>query len=376
VHGAKGLEAPIVFVPDSMQLPTTRASLLWSADEALPLWRPGRDLAAPFYKAERDAARRRDLQEYRRLLYVALTRAQDRLYVCGWQPSRAPSSEAASWYTLCRAGWMDVLTPFEFDSRPLIGERGWSGDGLRLTAAQTAPPRRDRPPAAGLAVAPTPAWADHPPPPEPNPPKPLLPSRPSGVEPATLSPLIDAGRDRFKRGLLVHRLLQSLPELPAAERDGAARRFLALPTHALPADEQDEIRTETLTVLAEPEFAALWGSDAQAEVPVVGLIGGQALSGQIDRIVVTPERVLIVDYKSVRPPPETPDSVATPYLRQLATYRAALRLIYPDRPVECALLWTAAPRLMPIDAALLDRHAPPGGLTGTRLDAGFPAPLI
>jgi ATP-dependent helicase/nuclease subunit A len=115
-------------------------------------------------------------------------------------------------------------------------------------------------------------------------------------------------------------------------------------------------------VLAEPEFAALWGPEAQAEVPVVGLIDGQALSGQIDRIVVTPERVLIVDYKSVRPPPATPDSVAAPYLRQLATYRAALRLIYPDRPVECALLWTAAPSLMPIDAALLDRHAPPGGL--------------
>jgi ATP-dependent helicase/nuclease subunit A len=359
VHGAKGLEAPIVFVPDSMQLPDARVKLLWNAEEALPLWRPRADLAAPFYEAERAAARRRDLQEYRRLLYVALTRAQDRLYVCGWQPGRA-SGEAANWYTLCRAGWTGLLTPFEFDSRAPIGERGWSGEGLRLASAQTAPPQRDRPRVAAAPGAPTPAWAECPPPPEPNPPKPLLPSRPSGAEPATLSPLADAGRDRFKRGLLVHRLLQSLPELAEAERDGAARRFLALPIHALPEDEQDEIRRETLAVLAEPKFAALWGPDAQAEVPVVGLIGGQALSGQIDRIVVTPERVLIVDYKSVRPPPETPDSVAATYLRQLATYRAALRLIYPDRPVECALLWTAAPSLMPIDAALLDRHAPAG----------------
>jgi ATP-dependent helicase/nuclease subunit A len=357
VHGAKGLEAPIVFVPDSMQLPDAQVRLLWGAEEGLPLWRPSGGLAAPLYEAERTAARRRDLQEYRRLLYVALTRAQDRLYVCGWQPGRA-SGEAANWYTLCRAGWTGLLAPFEFDSRPLIRDRGWTGEGLRLASAQTAPPNRDRVrAAAGLPMS-APGWADHPPPPEPNPPKPLLPSRPSGAEPAALSPLVDAGRDRFKRGLLVHRLLQSLPELPAAERDGAARRFLALPTHALPIDEQDEIRRETLSVLAEPEFAALWGPEAQAEVPVVGLIGGQALSGQIDRIVVTPERVLIVDYKSVRPPPETPDSVAAPYLRQLATYRAALRLIYPDRPVECALLWTAAPRLMPIDAALLDRHAP------------------
>src|SRR5581483_5135698 len=318
VHGAKGLEAPIVFVPDSMQLPDVRAQLLWSAEGSLPLWRPRASLAAPFYEAERAAARRRDLQEYRRLLYVALTRAEDRLYVCGWQPGRA-SSEAASWHTLCRAGWTDLMTPFEFDSCPLIGERGWTGEGLRLTSAQTAPPKRDPLPMASLSVAAAPAWADRLPPPEPNPPKPLLPSRPSGAEPAALSPLAEDGRDRFKRGLLVHRLLQSLPELPEAERDGAARRFLALPTHALPEDEQDEIRRETLFVLAEPEFAALWGPEAQAEVPVVGLIGGQALSGQIDRIVVTPERVLIVDYKSVRPPPETPDSVAVPYLRQLAT---------------------------------------------------------
>jgi ATP-dependent helicase/nuclease subunit A len=359
VHGAKGLEAPIVFVPDSMQLPDPRAQLLWSERESLPMWRPRASLAAPFYEAERAAARRRDLQEYRRLLYVALTRAQDRLYVCGWQPGRA-SSEAAAWYTLCRAGWTDLLTPFDFDSRSLIGERGWAGEGLRLTAAQTASPNRDRSPAATPAAAAAPAWPDRPPPPEPNPPKPLLPSRPSGVEPGTLSPLVDAGRDRFKRGLLVHRLLQTLPELPAAERNAAARRFLALPTHALPVDQQDEIRRETLSVLAEPEFSPLWGPDAQAEVPVVGLIGGLALSGQIDRIVVTPDRVLIVDYKSVRPPPETPESVAAPYLRQLATYRAALRLIYPDRTVECALLWTAAPRLMPVPAALLDRHTPHG----------------
>ncbi|HEX3883320.1 MAG TPA: double-strand break repair helicase AddA [Stellaceae bacterium] len=360
VHGAKGLEAPVVFVPDSMQLPDPRVALLWSEEAALPLWRPRADLSAPFYEAERAAARRRDLQEYRRLLYVALTRAQDRLYVCGWQPQRA-TSEAPSWYTLCEAGWRDVLTPFDFDSRDLVGDRiGWAGQGLRLVSAQEARPERGRAAAASRAVVPSPAWADRPPPAEPDPPKPLLPSRPSGAEPPTISPLADAGRDRFKRGLLVHRLLQSLPELPEAEREAAAGRFLALPMHAIPPDEQDEIRRETLGVLAEPGFAELWGPDAQAEVPVVGLIGGQALSGQIDRIVVTPDRVLIVDYKSVRPPPETPDSVAATYLRQLATYRAALRLIYPDRPVECALLWTAAPRLMAIDGALLDRHAPPG----------------
>jgi ATP-dependent helicase/nuclease subunit A len=187
----------------------------------------------------------------------------------------------------------------------------------------------------------------------------LLPSRPSGDEPAALSPLAEAGRDRFRRGLIVHRLLQALPDLPPSDRDAAARRYLALPLHQLSPAEQDEIRGETLAVLDEPAFAELWGPNAQSEVPVVGLIPGsspgtsQALSGQIDRIVVDDERVLIVDYKTLRPPPETEEAVPALYLRQLATYRAALARIYPDRRIDCALLWTEGPRLMPISPALL-----------------------
>jgi ATP-dependent helicase/nuclease subunit A len=134
--------------------------------------------------------------------------------------------------------------------------------------------------------------------------------------------------------------------------------------HGLDDDEQAEICAETLAVLADPVLAELWGPQAQAEVPVVGLIPGsrpgtrQALSGQIDRLLVTEDRVLIVDYKTVRPAPATEEEVPRLYLQQLATYRAALARIYPDRPVECALLWTEGPRLMPISSALLARHLP------------------
>jgi len=158
--------------------------------------------------------------------------------------------------------------------------------------------------------------------------------------------------------------LQSLPELPESERAAAARRFLALPLHGLDEDTQAEICAETLAVLGDPALADLWGPDAQAEVPVVGLIPGStpgtehALSGQIDRLVVTPARVLIVDYKTVRPAPATEDGVPPIYLQQMATYRAALARIYPDRPVDCALLWTDGPLLMPISPGLLARHLP------------------
>ncbi|MGE5271378.1 MAG: double-strand break repair helicase AddA, partial [Thiohalocapsa sp.] len=291
VHGAKGLEAPVVFLPDTMQLPDRGSPLLWCESDGLPLWRPRGDFAAQRYAAERAALRQRQLQEYRRLLYVALTRAQDRLYVCGWE-TRRPTREAPSWHALCAAAWQETFDTVSFETRPLLGERdGWSGSRLRLSAPQISPPRRE-PAAAAIRAAPVPAWAASPPPPEPTPPRPLLPSRPSGREPATLSPLVAAGRDRFKRGLLVHRLLQSLPELPAAQRAAAAARFLALPLHGLDPAEQAAIRDETLAVLNDAEFAQLWGPQARAEVSVVGFIpgaqptGGHALSGQIDRLLV------------------------------------------------------------------------------------------
>ena len=250
--------------------------------------------------------------------------------------------------------------PVDFDSGKLIGERdGWCGKGLRLIGPQTAAPKRDERTVRGAGpLGAMPDWLLRPPPPEPSPPKPLLPSRPSGPEPATLSPLASRGRDRFKRGLIVHRLLQSLPELPPLERPAAARRFVALPMHGLDGAEQTEICAEVLAVLEDPRLAELWGPNSRAEVPIVGLIGEQALSGQIDRLVVTETRVLIVDFKTVRPPPASEQQVLALYLQQLSTYRAALRRIYRDRTVDCAFLWTDGPVLMPIAAGLLDRHLP------------------
>ncbi|MBO0735811.1 MAG: PD-(D/E)XK nuclease family protein, partial [Alphaproteobacteria bacterium] len=208
-----------------------------------------------------------------------------------------------------------------------------------------------------------PGWIRKPPPPDSYTPKPLVPSRPNGGEPAARSPLASAGADLFKRGLLVHRLLQGLPELPVAERDVAARRFLALPEHGLDADEQAEIRHATLGVLNHPDFAALFGPGSHAEVPLVGLVptsagASLAVSGQIDRLVVTQECVLIVDYKTLRSPPAAEEEVAPTYLRQLAVYRAALAQFYPGREIRCALLWTEGPRLMPISSDALAGYQP------------------
>jgi ATP-dependent helicase/nuclease subunit A len=347
VHGAKGLQAPIVILPDTRQTPSRLPSLLWTP-EGLPLW-CGRDGAAPAYDAAKGVAAARRDAEYRRLLYVALTRAEDRLYVCGWETRRAPRD--GNWYELVHDG-IAVLAEAEPVEIDLAG--GERGMGLRLGSPQTAEPRREA--SARSEVPPEteePSWLKTPPAPEPTPPRPLAPSRPVLPDPAVRSPLSVDGTDRFLRGRLVHRLLQTLPELAEEAREEAARRYLGLAVHGLDEAGRPAILAETMGVLAHPDFAPLFGPDSRAEVPVVAVIGGRAISGQIDRLLVRPDRVLILDYKTVRPAPRDPDSVPRAYLQQLAAYVAAMAAIYPGRPVEAAILWTDGPALMAIPPALL-----------------------
>ena len=357
VHGAKGLQAPIVFLPDTMQMPMQPVRLLWTEAD-LPLWRAHKSWdAPPAERALAEALSRREA-EYRRLLYVALTRAEDRLYVCGWRGK--PTPPEGCWYNLVARGLAGAAgaRSVEIDLTVAAGGDGWRGPGWRLESPQQTAPRFDPAPTQLDLATPLPDWARHPPPPEPTPTRPLAPSRPRQADPAARSPLGDGDGAGLLRGRLVHRLLQSLPELAPAARRAAARRFLALPLHGLDTQHQEALLAETLAVLDHPDFAPLFVPGSLAEVPVVALLGDRALAGQIDRLVVTEDAVLIVDYKTLRPPPrdeaETPDA----YLEQLAGYRAAIAAIYPGRTVRCALLWTEGPRLMPISAARLDAHAP------------------
>ena len=164
------------------------------------------------------------------------------------------------------------------------------------------------------------------------------------------SPLGEDDGARFKRGLLIHRLMQTLPDLPPDAREAAARRYLARPGHELTAARQDEIATETMRVLTDPRFARLFGPNSRAEVEVVGLVTGRALSGRVDRLVIEDDAVWIVDYKTNRPPPVRAEDVPPVYVRQMEAYRAALRAIYPDKAVRCVLLWTDTPALMELPA--------------------------
>ena len=357
VHGAKGLQAPIVILPDTTSKPAFRTGLtpmvLWSGD--LPLWPPRTAHESERAKKMRAAAEVLQDEEYRRLLYVAMTRAEDRLYIGGWRGPREPAADC--WYEMVRTGLGAVAEPAEFDFADVLGAEGWSGDGLRLDGVQEAMPETGAPiGTAELAEAEPERWMLEAAPEDPAPPRPLAPSRPGDEEPAVRSPMAPDTAPRFRRGLLVHRLLQTLPDLAPESRRAAAERFLARPIHDLKRREQAALADEVMAVMAAPEFAAIFGPGSRAEAPLIGVVGdAQVVSGQVDRLLVGRDSVLVVDYKTMRPAPAGPEDVPDIYLRQMAAYRRVLDQIWPDRPVRCALLWTEVPALMALDDGLLDR---------------------
>jgi ATP-dependent helicase/nuclease subunit A len=381
VHGAKGLQAPIVYLPDTTSLPQDRERLLWFPDnEKLNLqggliWAPRRgdeeDMAGGL-RQQVSAARE---AEYRRLLYVAMTRAEERLYIGGWL-DRKISLPDRCWYRLIEQGLAETTEPFAFDNSAQLGAEGWAGEGRRRAVGRTAE-KPDKAEVAAIVASPSPlpGWAALLPDAERAPVRPLAPSRPVSDEPPPRSPLsvaenaMQGAREAgFRRGRVVHRLLELLPSLPAAKRRAAGEALLAPHAEAFDAKTRAALLDEVFAILDAPDFAHLFGPDSLAEVPLVGEIvaadGSRlALSAQVDRLAVSDDAVAIVDYKTLRPVPADAAAAPAHYVRQLAAYRALAAAIWPEKRIECFLLWTEGPQLMEIpDATLLDR-APAGGET-------------
>ncbi len=366
VHGAKGLEAPVVILPDTTGLPPDAGGLEFVEDPGtgavFPLWQPRAELRCDAVARLRDRRAQARVQEYHRLLYVALTRARDRLVICGWSPAKLPDG---TWYELVGKG----LATLDARREPFAA---WPGEMAVFEASGAAPPK-PRGPSGPLAAVPdwagaAPDWRPRALPPEPALPRPLAPSRPDGVSlgpvPAARSPRAASGPGARARGQVLHTLLQHLPYLAADRRAHAATQYVSAAGIAHPA----QLAGEALAVLDAPDLAPLFGPDSRAEQPITGVLGDTIVSGQVDRLAVLPDRVLIADYKSHASPPATPDAVPILYLRQMAAYRAVLTRLYPDRPIVCLLVWTAGPSVMELPGPLLDRHAP--GSTPDRLDPG------
>lgn len=372
VHAAKGLQAPIVFLPDSAKKShdhnKARIRLIWPPENAaasalnVPLWSPRKEFDADIYAQLRDAAREGQEQEYRRLLYVALTRAEDRLYVCGFQTRKQPAADC--WHKLVEAGFPATATPLPFrvDGEPVFDKDSKAElFTKRHGYAQEAPHEKsdDKKAVSDALREPVPAWAFKPPMAEPEPSLPLAPSKPGEDEPAVKGPLAEEEDYRFRRGILVHQILEILPTLPQDVWDKSLAAYLSRPALGLKEAEQVQLAGEILTVLRHPEFAPIFGAGSRAETPVVGIAGSnRVLSGQMDRLLVTDKEVLVIDYKTNRPPPKRVEDVHIAYLKQMAAYRAVMEKIYPGRPVKCALLWTDGPTLMPLPESMLDKYAP------------------
>ncbi|MBE9605490.1 double-strand break repair helicase AddA [Acetobacteraceae bacterium H6797] len=367
VHGAKGLQAPIVILPDTMGGAPPESGLRWVKGEPeVPLWAPRADGYAARALTEvksRDAEA--EAEESHRLLYVALTRAEDRLLICGWFKRKQPRE--GNWYDLIADGFSRLPGVIEtpFDPTRFGGDPAGFRDGVLrryvTPQAEGAAQREDDLPAYARAASALPDWARRPAATESGD-DPLAPSHLPG-ENQTPSPSAhgvapDPRGERFRRGLLIHSLLQHLPELPVAQREEAARRFLARPGQALDAATQAETLREVMAILELPALAPVFGEGSLVEAPIAGTLGGRRILGQVDRVVILPDRVIVADYKTNRPPPTTPEAVAPLYLRQMAAYRALIGKLYPERRVEAWLVWTWSGQVMPLPPELLDRHLP------------------
>ncbi|HET6161663.1 MAG TPA: double-strand break repair helicase AddA [Dongiaceae bacterium] len=361
VHGAKGLESPIVFLADQRRRPQALSGLFWIdiGDAQLPIWSPNMGSDDAVAAAARAAAQQRQQEEENRLLYVALTRAEERLYVCGWcgvQPVKS-----ASWHDLVRDAVASTDRAAQ-EKRPdwLSGpEEGWEGAYLRLSAGELEQ-AQEAPPMESTEIA-LPAWLNAPIPDLPDPPRPLTPSQPAQAEPATLSPLGEDQGWRYQRGRVIHHLLEMLPQLPTEARLAAAQAYLGRRSSAVPPAEREALARDVTALLDTPDFAAIFGPHSRAEVPVVATRRGgdgktEVVSGQIDRLVVLENEVWVVDFKSNRPAAMQLSHVSQQYVRQLSAYRSALASLYEDREIRCFLLWTEGPRLMEIPKDMLMAH--------------------
>jgi ATP-dependent helicase/nuclease subunit A len=362
VHGAKGLEGRVVILPDTCAVPSARndPEIMWSSGTPSALfWRQGTsDTQGQLTKDQRAALAQRRLEEHRRLFYVALTRAEDRLYIAGYESSRGRADDC--WYALAERELLPHMSEVADENGELIWRLGEVPKTGNSSAGKPSAKVQPELPSWTQSILPHEA-----------PDTPLIaPSSLEGeegevtFEPAVLSPLVATDQNRFKRGLLIHTLLEFLPGLEslaneAAAQEKAAMTYLALPNHELEPAAQIEIWTEVKRILQDDLFAPLFGPGSMAEVPLVGALPGSGLrvNGQIDRLLVEPERILVIDYKTNRPPPQEAEKVAPVYLRQMAAYRALLQSIYPGRQVECALLWTDTPRLMRLPGPLMDQIA-------------------
>ena len=339
VHGAKGLQSPVVIVPDTTSATKPVGDALFFNAEGVPLYSPSTRTDAPATAVLRDAANEAAERESRRLLYVALTRASDRLIIAGAGARNSKTGfSKSSWYRWCALAMRELLgaeAPEEDDTETIMAF------GPEATVAEKAT-------VVNAAKPDAPEWLKRPAPAAQPPQRLAAPSRLTEDQSAVSLPFGAGRAAALRRGRLIHALLQTLPEIAADMRERTGRQFLAREPDISP-DEIEEMLSVTLSTLNDPSFASVFAPGGRSEAAIVGTLpSGQMVNGRVERLIIRPDEILVIDYKTDRPAPTDASTVEFAYRVQLAAYRAVLADIYPDRPVRCALLYTDGPRLIEI----------------------------
>jgi ATP-dependent helicase/nuclease subunit A len=349
VHGAKGLQAPIVIMADACADPDAgnrEASLEW---EGLPILGPRKAERAGPIGDVFEAAKEDERREHWRLLYVAMTRAEERLVLAGSLGPRAKGEvKAESWYGAVEAAMESLGAGWDAD--PLWGGvRRWAGpDGLPRKLA------KEEQAVAVDAVA-LPDWLRAAAPVEARPPRPLAPS--AAIEDDTPNPPpTPAMRQAAERGRWLHALFERLPDVPAERRRASAERWLA--QQGAEAKTAADVAGQALAVIEAPDFAGIFAADALAEAPIAAVVGEAVIAGTVDRLCVSADVVRVVDFKTGRVAPLDAGEVPLAHVRQMAAYVAALEVIFPGRRVEAGLLYTSAPRLIVLPDARIAANKP------------------
>ena len=362
VHGSKGLQAPIVMLADATGAPGQGSDLELAdrplghdAGKAVPLPSLSKAERVGPVSAAEEKVSAADMEEHWRLLYVAMTRAEEALFITGSLGPRdlKTGPHEDSWFTRLEPIF-EASANSDPLSDPIWGARREFG---RLADPLVAP---DVAATQEFGWSQLPSWATTPIGPEPKPPRPLAPSNAGeeqGADPPTLAGADPAAlRAAMRRGVLIHRLLERLPDIPMDQRREVASDWLARNAEELPDAMCAQTLDQALGGLETPDFAEIFSPNALAEAPISAIVGGVVITGTIDRLLVTPEAITVVDFKTTRRPPSSAKAVPVGTLRQMAAYVAALEVIYPGRSVRAGVLYTQTPELIALSEAALAPH--------------------
>lgn len=353
VHGSKGLQAPIVILADATGNPHKSPVRDLVLEEDLP---GGGMVKVPIPSLRKDdkpeavlaaeeAAKAEEMAEHWRLLYVAMTRAEEALFIGGPLGKKEQVPNEDSWYSR-----LAPLFPDGEQHDEIWGARSESGSRAKPIVGGAA--------AKEEGARELPHWALTPIGPEPRPPRPLAPSA-AGEDQSADPPLPpEIAAKAARRGVLMHSLMERLPDLAPDQRAEKGAAWLARMAGEFSATEQADMLARATAVIAAPEWADLFGPQAMAEVPLAATVNGQVIAGTADRLLVEEHRVLVADFKTARRPPLSLTEVPTYTLRQMGAYAAALAVIFPGRRVEAVLLYTQTPQLIAIPGELLSAHKP------------------